>query len=135
MSKITALSLVLLTLLCSHCEQPTANLDAVATTAITQPVETNAEIPRVALHLATTGRLPLRRRATGKLRARRQILVKSRSGGDVITAPTEGTYYQKGDLLLATDPQPLALSRDRAAAARNEAAFRQRDLLLRLRDC
>jgi RND family efflux transporter MFP subunit len=132
MSKITALSLLLLTLLCSHCDQPTTDASAVAAKAITQPAETKSEIPRVALHLATTGRLPLRRRATGKLRARRQIVVKSRSGGDVITAPTEGTYYQKGDLLLATDPQPLALSRDRAAAARNEAAFRQRDLLLRL---
>ena len=91
-----------------------------------------AEIPLVTLHTATTGRLPLRRRATGKLRARREVVVKSRAGGEVTAAPTEGTYYKEGELLLATDPRPLELARDRAQAELEAAAFRERDLLLRL---
>jgi len=91
-----------------------------------------AEIPLVTLHTATTGRLPLRRQATGKLRARREVMIKSQTGGLLLTAPTEGSYYKKGDLLLATDPRPLELACDRALATREEAAFRQRDLLLRL---
>jgi RND family efflux transporter MFP subunit len=90
------------------------------------------EIPTVTLHTATTGRLPLRRQATGKLRARREVMIKSQTGGLLLHAPIEGTYYKKGDLLLATDPRPLALARDRAEATKEEAAFRQRDLLLRM---
>lgn len=100
--------------------------------AIPSKAETGDEIPLVALHSATTGRLPLRRQATGKLRARREVMIKSQASGLVLSAPTEGTYYKKGDLLLATDPRPLELARDRAEAAKEEAAFRQRDLLLRL---
>lgn len=91
-----------------------------------------AEIPLVKLHMASTGRLPLRRQANGKLRARREVVVKSRTGGLVLTAPVEGTYYKEGILLLVTDPVPLELARDRAAAARDEANFRHEDLLLRL---
>ena len=100
----------------------------------TVPVKTTTgdEIPLVTLHVAKTGRLPLRRQATGKLRARREIMIKSQTGGLVLDAPTEGTYYKKGELLLVTDPRPLELARDRAIAAKEEAAFRQRDLLLRL---
>lgn len=93
---------------------------------------TQAEPPLVTLHTATTGRLPLRRRATGKLRARREVVIKSRSGGEVTATPTEGTYYKEGTLLLATDPRPLELARDRAQAELEAAAFRERDLLLRL---
>ena len=104
-------------------------------TAAVAPVKAEpsaAEIPLVTLHTATTGRLPLRRRATGKLRARREVIVKSRAGGEVTAAPTEGTYYKEGELLLATDPRPLELARDRAQAELEAAAFRERDLLLRL---
>ncbi|MEL7161988.1 MAG: efflux RND transporter periplasmic adaptor subunit [Bacteroidota bacterium] len=90
------------------------------------------EIPLVSLATATAGSLPLRRQATGQLRARREIIVRARQGGPVLTAPLEGNYYGKGDLLLSVDPQPLQLARDRAAAARDEAAFRQRDLQLRI---
>jgi len=95
-------------------------------------VASQAETPLVSLHTATTGRLPLRRRANGKLRARREIVVKSRSGGLVTQAPEEGTYYRDGGLLLATDPVPLELARDRAAAAREEASFRNENLLMQL---
>lgn len=105
------------------------------TTTVTAPAKTKAtaaEIPLVTLHTAATGRLPLRRRATGKLRARREVVVKSRAGGEVMAAPTEGTYYKEDDLLLATDPRPLELARDRAAAELEAAAFRERDFLLRL---
>jgi RND family efflux transporter MFP subunit len=93
---------------------------------------TQAEIPTVTLHTATSGRLPLRRQATGKLRARREVVLKSRAGGEVLTAPTEGTYYKEGALLLATAPRPLELARDRATVELEAAAFRERDLLLRL---
>jgi hypothetical protein len=103
-----------------------------AMAAVPAKAETGDEIPLVTLHTATTGRLPLRRQATGKLRARREVLIKSQTGGLLLRAPIEGIYYKKGDLLLATDPRPLELARDRAVAAKEEAAFRQRDLLLRL---
>jgi len=94
--------------------------------------KTGAEVPVVTLHVATTGHLPLRRQATGKLRARREVTIKSQSGGLLLTAPVEGTYYKKGTPLLTTDPRPLELARDRAAAALDEANYRERDLLLRL---
>ena len=94
--------------------------------------KTGAEIPLVTLHKATTGRLPLRRQATGKLRSRREVTIKSQSGGLLLTAPVEGTFYKKGTPLLTTDPRPLELARDRAAAALDEANYRERDLLLRL---
>ncbi len=101
-------------------------------TVTTQAAASPAEIPLVTLHTATIGRLPLRRQANGKLRARREVVVKSRTGGLVTAAPIEGAYYKEGQLLLATDPAPLELARDRAAAARDEANFRHEDLLLRL---
>ena len=82
--------------------------------------------------VAVRDRLPLRRRANGKLRARRSVIIKARRGGELVVAPVEGNYYRKGTLLLSTDPRPLEIARDRARAARDEAAFRQRDLLLRL---
>lgn len=110
-------------------ETPAADEVAAKPVANTQSA---AEIPLVSLYTARSGRLPLRRQATGKLRARREIVIKSQSGGLVLSAPTEGAYYKEGELLLATDPRPLELARDRAAAAREEAAFRQRDLLLRI---
>lgn len=119
----------LLLLLFNGCEAPEPTAEA-TTKATVSP--TTAEIPLVTLHTATTGRLPLRRQANGKLRARREVVVKSRTGGLVLAAPLEGTYYKDGALLLATDPIPLELARDRAAAARDEANFRHEDLLLRL---
>lgn len=91
-----------------------------------------AETPLVSLHAATTGSLPLRRRANGKLRARREVVVKSRAGGLVDFAPMEGAYYKKGSTLLQTDVASLELARQRAAALRDEANFRHDDLLLRL---
>ncbi|MBC6995976.1 efflux RND transporter periplasmic adaptor subunit [Neolewinella lacunae] len=91
-----------------------------------------AEVPLVQTVEARVGRLPLRRQATGKLRARNEVVIKSQLGGPVLRAPQEGALYAAGDLLLSIDPRPLELARDRAAAARDEAAFRRRDLLLRL---
>jgi len=64
-------------------------------TAAVAPVKAEpsaAEIPLVTLHTATTGRLPLRRRATGKLRARREVIVKSRAGGEVTAAPLPAPF-------------------------------------------
>lgn len=88
--------------------------------------------PIVTLATATTGRLPLRRQTNGKLRARREITISSQTSGILTQAPTEGAYYEAGATLAATDTRAPELARDRAAAAREEAAFRQRDLLLRL---
>jgi multidrug efflux pump subunit AcrA (membrane-fusion protein) len=124
------LALVLLISGCTDDKEPPPSPETTTETTSTKP--TTAEIPLVTLHTAITGRLPLRRRATGKLRARREVVLKSRAGGEVITAPTEGTYYKEGTPLLATDPRPLELARDRAAAELEAAAFRERDLLLRL---
>ena len=123
------------TLLVSGCagdKEPLPAPETTTTTVSEKTEATSAEIPLVTLHTATVGRLPLRRRATGKLRARREVMVKSRAGGEVTAAPTEGTYYKEGALLLTTDPRPLELARDRAAADLEAAAFRERDLLLRL---
>lgn len=112
---------------CSETDEPAE------TTTVTASAQPNtAETPLVSLHTATTGRLPLRRRANGKLRARREVVVKSRAGGLVTFAPTEGDYYKKGSILLQTDVAPLELARQRAAALRDEANFRHDDLLLRV---
>jgi RND family efflux transporter MFP subunit len=123
---------LILLFLCA-CGNSSTDAEAEGKTAqATKTEATQAEIPTVTLHTATTGRLPLRRQATGKLRARREVVLKSRAGGEVLTAPTEGIYYKEGTLLLATDPRPLELARDRATVELEAAAFRERDLLLRL---
>jgi len=114
------------------CTVEAANEADLPVTTVVPNASDGDEIPTVRLHTAITGRLPLRRQASGKLRARREILIKSQAGGLALTAPVEGTYYKEGDLLLTTDPRPLELARDRAIAAKEEAAFRQRDLLLRM---
>lgn len=110
-----------------------ANADTeLGVVAATNVENDEAEVPLVKLHTAQMGRLPLRRRTNGKLRARRRILVKSQTAGLLTVAPEEGRYYGKGAVLLATDARPLELALDRARAARDEAAYRRRDLLLRL---
>ena len=88
--------------------------------------------PTVTLATAVTGSLPLRRQTNGKLRARREVQINSQTGGILTHAPTEGAYYKAGATLAATDTRPLELARDRARAMREEAAFAERDLLLRL---
>lgn len=89
-------------------------------------------IPEVEIVEASLGQLPLRRRTNGQLRARRQIEFRSQTGGIVITAPTEGAFYSKGELLFATDQRNLRLALDRAKSLRDEADFRHQELLLRM---
>ena len=60
--------------------------------AIPSKAETGDEIPLVALHTATTGRLPLRRQATGELRARRGVRIKGQARRLGVSAPTEGRH-------------------------------------------
>jgi len=119
------------------CGNPAVDETAVAETMVSasggKGEGAEKAIPLVTTLVASTARLPLRRQANGKLRARRRVMIKSRTSGPLLAAPIEGRYYKAGDLLLATDPRPLELARDRARAARDEAAFRRRDLLLRLR--
>lgn len=126
---IFVLCLLLLTSLYA-CDTPEAadRAAAAASPASASPAET----PLVTLHTAALDRLPLRRRANGRLRARREVMIKSRTGGLVTNAPTEGTYYTNGALLLQTDPEPLDLAVARAAAARDEANFRHEELQMRL---
>lgn len=106
---------------------PDGRIETVAAGAVNDAV-----VPLVTTTTASNARLPLRRQANGKLRARRQVKVKSQTAGTLLKAPNEGRYYQAGALLIATDPRPLELARDQARVARDEAAYRQRDLLLRI---
>ena len=109
------------------------NLEALTEAALITPADTTTtDIPQIGLHIASTGRLPLRRQVSEKLRDRRGNTVKSRAGRDGTAAPTEGALYDNGEFLSATDPRPLALSCDRASAARAEACLHHRYLLLRL---
>ena len=100
--------------------------------AAAQSTTTEAVAPEVTIAPARLGTLPLRRQTNGNLRARREITVSSQTGGMLTRAPVEGRYYRQGDTLVATDLRPLQLAVRRAEAAREEAAFRHRDLLLRL---
>lgn len=93
---------------------------------------TDTVAPVVTVVHARSGQLPLRRRTNGNLRARREITVSSQTGGLLTLAPVEGKYYRRGDTLVAIDLRPLQLAVERAEADRAEAAFRHRDLLLRL---
>ncbi len=93
---------------------------------------TQSTTPAVTLATAITGQLPVRRQTNGKLRARREVQINSQTSGILTHAPTEGAYYKAGATLAATDTRPLELARDRARALREEAAFAERDLLLRL---
>ena len=104
-------------------EKPTADQTILAAPPTT---------PTVTLTTATTGQLPLRRQTNGKLRARREVTISSQTSGILTAAPQEGAYYKSGSPLAATDTRPLELTRDQAAAAREEAAFRHRQLLLQL---
>ncbi|NJB84498.1 RND family efflux transporter MFP subunit [Lewinella marina] len=93
---------------------------------------TEVVAPEVTIVQARLGQLPLRRQTNGNLRARREITISSQIGGVLTLAPVEGKYYRRGDTLAVTDLRPVRLAVDRAMAAREEAAFRHRDLLLRL---
>lgn len=118
-------------LLCTGCgEQTEAPVPDASTSTTSTPQQPTT--PTVTLHTALTGQLPLRRQTNGKLRARREVQVNSPTSGILTEVPTEGTYYKAGTTLAATDTRPLELARDRAAAAREEAAFRHRELLLLL---
>ena len=110
----------------------TAEEGVVEAAMIPGGTKNDATIPTVTLSTAVRDRLPLRRQATGQLRARREVVIKSQASGPLLEAPVEGTYYQRGATLLRVDPQRLRLARDRSRAARDEADFRRRDLLLRL---
>ena len=111
---------------CANCDEPREGINEA--TVVRRDTSTAA---LVTVTTATTGQLPLRRRTNGKLRARREVLVNGQTSGILTEAPVEGTYYKAGATLAATDPRPLELARNRAAAARDEAAFQHRDLLLR----
>lgn len=124
-----------ITLLVCSCSVNSGDKHSVQATSANNPSNAIADsevIPLVTTVTATTGRLPLRRQTNGRLRARRQVVLKSQLGGVLTEAPIEGRYYRSGQTLLTTDPQALQLAVDRARAAYEEAAFRQRDLLLRL---
>jgi RND family efflux transporter MFP subunit len=95
-------------------------------------VDKMTTIPTVQVVTATSGRLPLRRKANGLLRARREITVKSLASGLLTTAPHEGKYYRKGELLAATDVRALELAVTAREIARDEAEFKHRDLLVRM---
>ena len=114
----------------ASCGEESAVQQASPAGATAAGIETVA--PEVKVVTARRGYLPLRRQTNGNLRARREIDVSSQTGGILTIAPTEGKYYRSGDTLAATDLRPLQLAVDRAKAAREEAAFRHRDLLLRL---
>lgn len=117
---------------CGCSPSPEPNDDSQEVAAVVSSGSEEASIPIVELTTAVVDRLPLRRQATGQLRARREVVIKSQAGGELLEAPEEGHYYRRGATLLSIDPQPLRLARDRSRAARDEADFRRRDLLLRL---
>lgn len=101
-------------------------------TELTSPINAAEVTPLIELTTATTGRLPLRRQANGLLRARREITIKSLTTGLLTTAPLEGKFYPSGSLLAQTDARALQLAVEAREVARDEAAFRYRDLLLRM---
>lgn len=123
---------VLVLTCCLACQETTTEETDEVVGGNSEVVDTLAAIPEVETVLAITGRLPLRRRTNGKLRARREVVIKSLTGGLLTEAPTEGQYYKDGELILATDDRAAQLAVARAEAARAEADFRNRDLLLQL---
>ena len=127
---ILVIAIVGLALMLPGCEAsaPGESTEVVGTDTIAVAATT----PVITLATATTGRLPLRRQTNGKLRARREVLINSQTSGVLTGVPTEGAFYKRGSVLAITDTRPLQLARDRAAAAREEASFRHRELLLRL---
>lgn len=114
------------------CTENPAPITTEEVTEIASPVNAAAATPLVKLTTATTGQLPLRRQANGLLRARREITIKSLTAGLLTTAPQEGKYYTQGHLLAATNTRALELAVKAREVARDEAAFRHRDLLVRM---
>jgi RND family efflux transporter MFP subunit len=120
---------------CTEASNPETAIDEVTPTAtIDKTTGTDPTIATVSIVSATLKSLPLRRRTNGLIRARRQITVKTFAGGELLTAPQEGDYLEKNTALLTIDPRDAQIALARATAARNEADYRHRELLLRMRN-
>ncbi|MEM8585289.1 MAG: efflux RND transporter periplasmic adaptor subunit [Bacteroidota bacterium] len=121
-----------LSLSCGEASATAQDSDTETTATTYTATPDSSAWPLVSLQSVEAGRLPLRKQLNGKIRARQQILIKAQSSGLLRLAPEEGANYRMGDTLLQVDQEALLLARQRAWVARDEAAFRQKDLLIQM---